>query len=78
MYNNQLFMFIGTIDTEITITGTGFSATAADMMVTIDGSDCVVSASTSTQVTCTVGDVTVGTSWNHMQIGFSSSNQNFS
>lgn len=41
--------------TEVTLTGTGFTATAADHTVLLDNIPCVVSASTATTVTCTTG-----------------------
>jgi hypothetical protein len=41
--------------TVLTITGTGFSSTADENTVVIDGVACVVSASTDTTITCTTG-----------------------
>jgi len=41
--------------TEITITGTGFSTTIEENRVTLDGIECVISAATATEITCTTG-----------------------
>ena len=39
----------------LTITGTGFGATANDNVVTIDGTPCVIKTATPTQITCETG-----------------------
>lgn len=41
--------------TEVTFTGKNFSPTKEDNTVIIDGITCVVSASTTTTITCTTG-----------------------
>jgi hypothetical protein len=41
--------------TDITITGTTFSDTKAEVSVTIDNVDCPVKTSTTTEIVCTTG-----------------------
>jgi hypothetical protein len=44
---------LASVETEITITGTGF--VDGSTTVTVDGINCVVSSTTATQIVCTTG-----------------------
>ena len=48
------------MSTSIVITGTGFSSVTSDNNVTIAGVDCSVTAATTTEITCSVGNGPVG------------------
>ena len=44
----------------MTITGSDFSSTLSDNRVVIGGEDCVITAATSSEITCDVGRLPVG------------------
>lgn len=51
---------VAAVSTEVTVTGTGFGTTQADLTVTAGGYDCVVTAVSDTEFTCTLGAVPAG------------------
>ncbi|KAK3107766.1 hypothetical protein FSP39_021797 [Pinctada imbricata] len=52
---------VGSAGTTLVLTGTNFGATNGDNMVLIDGTQCTVTSSSPTSVSCTIGSKAVGT-----------------